>query len=201
MTNKISKSDIINRITTRIKDYVTSQTNWVAGTAVWNTNVGVVTANSAGYGGPYSRTTAANNIASPQMIGSDLPNKLQASTSGLTVVSVLRNFLLSYANNHRITLQNTGNLTPANYVGVAKLNDLVQTTKNQITTDVNAAAVANNIMSNKTISGLEIDGFIDDCKNIWINRCFTTPPEVFYYGFCHSSCHSNHGSHGSRGRR
>jgi hypothetical protein len=201
MTTKISKSDIINRITTRIKDYVTSQTNWVAGTAVWNRNVGFITANSASYGGPYSRTTSADNIASPQMIGSDLPNKLQASTTGLTVVTVLRNFLLSYANNHRIKLQNTGNLTPATYFGVAKLNDLVQVTKDQITTDVNAAAVANNIMSNKTISGLEIDGFIDDCKNIWINRCFTTPPEVFYYGFCHSSCHSNHGSHGSRGRR
>jgi hypothetical protein len=203
MATPISKTDLINRFTTRVKDYVTSQTNWISTTVVWNTNVGNVTSRSkTTYGGPYDRTTSANKIAEPAMISSDLKNSVSTAVDGAnTIVSTLRNLLISYSNNHKITLRNTGNLSPPTHVGVAKLNDLLQTTKDQIIADVNLAASESNISKGKKITNLDIDGFIDDCKNIWINRCFTTPPEIFYYSFCHSSCHSNHGSHGSRGRR
>jgi len=202
MATAVSKTDLINRFTTRVRDYITSQTNWVSGTVVWNTTVGAVTAGSAGFGGPYSRTADTTNVAGPAMTTASIPNRLSTATSASnTVVTVLRDFLVSWANNHRVTLQNTGNLTPASYVGTVKLNDLVATTKNLIISDVNTLAVENNLVANKRINQFDLDGFIDDCVNVWINRCFTTPPEIFYYGFCHSSCHSNHSSHGSRGRR
>lgn len=202
MAIKISKQDLINRFTTRIKDYITASTNWVGGTGVWDSTVNGITSISTSYGGPYNRTTATDTVAQPLAVPANFNNVTQTANNAVgTIVNTLRNLLVSYANNHRIILHNTGNLTPPSYTGVAKLNDVVQGVKDAIVNDVNNAAIENNLVKGKPIKNIEIEDFIDDCKFIWQNRCLNSAVESFYYGYCHSSCHSNHSSHGSRGRR
>ena len=232
VNDPIVKQDIINRFNTRVRDWVIANTNWVASTAVWNTTLGNVTANSTtgqtgstnthgGYpsdgkypgsiaGGSYNRTTQTT-VAPASITQANLSADIGANqlTTG-HVMKVLKDFMILYANNHKIQLMNTGNLTVSGtrtsfgtipYVGVARLNDVVSTVKTNIQNDINASQLNRDVESGQLITASKLLSFIEDCRAIWTNRCLNTPVEEFRYSYCHSSCHSNHGSHGSRGRR
>jgi 2-methylaconitate cis-trans-isomerase PrpF len=118
--------------------------------------------------------------------------------------------MILYANNHKMDLRNTGNLTVAGartsfglvtHTGVARLNGVLPTVSNNVTTDLLASANTRQIKTGSLITATNLNNFIEDCRTIWQNRCLSSAVEEFRYSYCHSSCHSNHGSHGSRGRR
>jgi hypothetical protein len=210
LNDPIVKQDIIDRFNTRVRDWVTSNTNWVASTAVWNTTVGAVTAHSTGAGdgpggssgaGAYNRTTQTTTApASPVEGDFSAAIGAQPLTVG-HVVNVIRNFMTLYANNHRIQLVNNGNIGVASYTGVARLNDVISATKTAVQGDILNAAANRTVESGELVIASNLLNFIEDCRNIWTNRCNSAVVETFKYNYCHSSCHSNHGSHGSRGRR
>lgn len=231
INDPILKQDIIDRFNTRVRDWVTANTNWVAGTYVWNTSVGHVVANSTngqtgstnlggppsdgtypGYigGGDYNRTAfSTTQPASIAPVDFSAEIGAQPLTMG-HVVNVMRNFMVLYANNHRVELMNTGNLATNGtrtsfgtipYNGVVRLSDVVPAVKTNVLNDMNAAAVNRDVESGEVIVATGIINFIEDCRNIWTVRCFNPTVEQFRYSYCHASCHSNHGSHGSRGRR
>jgi hypothetical protein len=224
LNDPIVKQDIIDRFNTRVRDWVTTNTNWISTTAVWNTTVGFVTANSATSGGhvvggnypgniangPYNRT--AFSTAEPaSIVQADLSAEIGAQPLTVGhVVKVLKDFMVLYANNHKIELMNSGNLTPAGartsfgsipYVGTVRLDNVVSTVKTDVENDINAAVNNRNVKNGELVQATNLINFIEDCRNIWTARCLTNPVEQFRYTYCHSSCHSNHGSHGSRGRR
>lgn len=205
----ITKQEIIDRFNLRVRDWVTANTNWLSTTAVWNTNVGTVTANSTTggstqtgtAGGSYNRTTFSTAApAAPQE--SDFNLVIGARTNAGTVVQTLKNFMILYANNHKINLLNTGNVAPTSYTGVARLNGTPAATVTNIGTDVDNAAIANNLATGQVITATNINAFIESCRTIWSNRCNPTNPlEEFRYNYCHSSCHTNYTCYNSRGRR
>lgn len=219
----IVKQDIIDRFNTRVRDWVTANTNWVAATGVWNTNVGAVVANSTNAwtsvggnfpgtigGGAYNRT-AFPTTEPASIVTADLSAAIGAQPLTIGhVVKVLKDFMVLYANNHRIELLNTGNLWVNGartsfgtipYNGVIRLSDVVSTVKTNVNDDVIAAAANRDVESGHLITATTLNTFIEDCRAIWTARCLDPVVEQFRYSYCHSSCHGNHGSHGSRGRR
>ena len=210
----ITKLDIINRFNSRVRDWVTANTNWISSTIVWNTTVGNVTANSTAGGstqmgnpgGTYNRTTSAT--AAPDSIQEANLNTVIGADkdSAGKIVKVLKDFMILYANNHKINLINTGNIPPGNdgtvgYTGVARLNGAPAATVSAITADVDAAAIANGLQTGQIINATKINNFIESCRTIWTNRSLNTAIEDFYYNYCHSSCHTSYTCYNSRGRR
>lgn len=225
LNNPIVKQDIIDRFNTRVRDWVTANTNWIASTPISNRTVGQITVSSTAggtsaggnypgtvAGGSYNRTT--QTTTQPATITtSDLSADIGANqlTTG-HVMKVLKDFMVLYANNHKIELMNTGNSiypNPASrtsfglitHIGVARLDDVVPAVKSNIQNDINASQLARDVESGELITASKLLDFIEDCRTIWTNRCLTNVVEQFRYSYCHSSCHGNHGSHGSRGRR
>jgi hypothetical protein len=201
LNNTITRENIIAKFNERVRDWVVSNTNFLNATPVWNQTVGYITANSSAFGGGINRITEVS--ATPVSIQvTDLISNIGADNSAAgKIVKVLKDFLILYANNHRITLNNTGNLAPANYVGVARLNGTPLATQTAIGTDVDAAAIASNVSNGQLITALNLNSFIESCRTIWTNRAFTPSLETFNYSYCHSSCHSNVTCYNSRGRR
>lgn len=200
LNDLVKKIDIVDRFNTRVRDYVSSLTDWVGGTGVWNTNVATVVANSTSYGGGYNRTA----LGTAQPTGVDQADLVPIIGAQTTVAGhvgkVLKDFLAVYANTHRITLNNTGNLAPASYNGVVRLDGSFLA--GDIGTDFNSAAAANNVTNGQIITATNLNALIEQCRTIWTNRAYNVTSENYYYSYCHSSCHSNcHANHGSRGRR
>lgn len=201
-SNLINKQDVVDRFNTRVRDFVTTSTSWTASTAVFNTTVGNVVANSIAAGGTVNRVAQAT--AQPTGVATtDLGAMIGASSTSVGhVVNVLKTFLTLYANNHTVTLTNTGNLSPASYTGTVRLDGAPSTVTANIASDIAAAATARNITNAALITATNMNNFIEDCRTIWTNRAFTSSVEEFKYNYCHSNCHSNcHANHGSRGRR
>jgi hypothetical protein len=202
-TNDLVKTqDVVDRINTRLRDLVTASTAWVAGTDVWNTNVGTVTASSTSYGGGYNRTASATATADSATTSNFAPVIGGSNGTAGHVVKVLKDLMALYAQTHKVTLNNTGNLAPANYTGIVKLNGVDATAAANVQSDVNTAATARAVVGGSLVTATNLNNLIEDCRTIWTNRAFTPVVENYYYSYCHSSCHSNcHTSHGSRGRR
>lgn len=230
LNDQVIQQDIIDRFNTRVRDWVISNTDWISTTSVWNTTLGFVTANSTSGGtssrrsttspssplfsqpaGTYNRIAQTTNV--PDSITAPiLDAKVGASiTKTGEVVKVLRDFLVLYANSHKVNLVNTGNRSyPANstitpgqviYTGTARLDNVLSPVKELVQADVDASLIANTIKDGEKLNAISMNAFIEDCRSIWTNRVFNTPVEEFRYSYCHNSCHSNFGSHGSRGRR
>lgn len=229
INDPITRNDIINRFNSRVRDWVTANVTLLGGTSVWNTNVNYVTSNStafgtsqsysntssgAGYslpGGSYNRGTYSTAEAA-SIATSDFASLIGASnTTAGHVVSLLKNFMVLYANTHRIQLINNGNYAyPSNsiispgqviYQGVARMDGVVSSVSSAVSSDVDAAANNRGIVSGNTITASQMNNFIEDCRSIWTTRALNTPVEVYRYNYCHGSCHSSFSSHGSRGRR
>lgn len=194
INDPIEKQDVIDRFNTRVRDWVTSNTNWVSSTSVWNTTVGVVSSNN----GRTAFATAQPDSILPINLSADIG--AQPLTIG-HVVNVLRTFMVTCANSHKVFLQNTGNLAPASYTGTIRLNGSPAPTTTAVLSDMTNSAVNRDLESGDLITATNLINFIEDCRSIWTTRCLNSPVETFNYSYCHSSCHSNHGSHGSRGRR
>ncbi len=199
--NIISKQDIIDRFNLRVRDWVTSNTNWVAGTGVWNTNVEYVLYYSYdNYTGDWKGIYHTTQPSAPSQ--ADLNLIIGARTNAGTIVQTLKNFMSLYADNHRIILRNTGNYAPSYYEGVARLDSSPYWLVQGIQADVENAATNNGITSQRVITASTINNFIESCRAIWTSRCIESGAiEEFYYSYCHSSCHSNITCYNSRGRR
>jgi hypothetical protein len=219
----VLRQDIIDRFNLRVRDWVVANTNWTSTTPVWNTTVGnVVSKSTTGRtsvggnfpgtvaGGSYDRTAFTTPTPS-SILETDFSAAIGAGplTTG-HVVKVLKDFMTLFANNHKIQLMNTGNLSTTGartsfgtipYVGTVRLSDVLTTVKTNVQTDVDNAAINRNVESGFIINASGLLNLIEDCRTIWTNRCLDVVSEEFRYSYCHSSCHSNHGSHGSRGRR
>lgn len=196
----ITKTDIINQFNTRVRDWVTANTNWVSSTAVWNTTVGGVLANSIAYGGTVNRT-AQTTAAPPAPTVSQLNALIKANTAADSIVQVLKSFMVEYAKSMKVTLTNTGNLAPASYTGTVRVTAANASASSLVSTDVDAAATSNQMTGTTLITATKVNGFIEACRTIWTNRMNTGAIENFRYSYCHSSCHTNHTCYSSRGRR
>lgn len=197
----ITKTDLIARFNTRVRDWVTANTNWVSSTGVWNTNVGTVLGNSTAYGGGVNKVAQAT-AQPPEILPADINVLIGASsaTSGY-VVNILKGFMKEYSKNYKVNLLNTGNLAPGSYTGTVRVTNATNGLSLAVESDVEAAATANGIVPTALITATNLNNFIESCRNIWTNRCLNSVYENFYYSYCHSSCHTNHTCYNSRGRR
>jgi hypothetical protein len=202
LNDLVKKQDIVDRFNTRVRDLVTASTDWVAGTGVWNTDVGTVIANSTAYGGGYNRGTYADAIA-PAVSTADLVPIVGAQTSVVGhVTNVLKSFMSVYANTHRVVLNNTGNLAPASYNGTVRLDGAPGADVSAIQSDFDSSAASFNVLNGQLITATNLNNLIEACRTIWTNRAYNPVLENYYYSYCHSSCHSSAPPcHGSRGRR
>ncbi len=226
LNDSIVQQDIIDRFHLRVRDYVTSQTDWIsttvmiaAGSRTLNTIVSNSTTGGTSVGGNYPGSfpagtynrTAYSTKTPASVTTADFSAQIGASQATVGhVMQILKEFMNVYANNHIINLRNTGNLTTAGartsfnlitHTGSARLNGVPSSVITSINTDLTNSAVTRNIAPGSLITATNLNNLIEDCKTIWQNRCNTSAVEEFRYSYCHSSCHSNHGSHGSRGRR
>lgn len=202
----IDKDDIISAFHTAVKDFITSQTLWIASTVIGNQSLAAITGSTV-------ETTAAPGsvIASnlSEMIGADTP------TVG-HVTNVLKSFMNVYSKNQRIYIYNTSRYisslnygyAPYDITGVARLTTnsginaegIYQVVEPQVAADFDSAKSVRAINTGTLITASTLNSLIADCKQIWINRCQTPSVKLYHYSYCHSN-HSNHSSHGSRGRR
>lgn len=167
-------------------------------------------------GGAYNRTAETVGTPSEVLSQADFASLIGVSltTSGY-ITKILRDILIAYAKNHKINLVNTGNIqypgTPTTgtiitagsiiYTGTARLNGVVSAVTTNMESDITAAINTRNLNTGQVITATNLYNFIEDCRTIWLNRCFNSAVEQYRYSYCHGSCHSSHGSHGSRGRR
>jgi hypothetical protein len=196
----ITKADIVAQFNTRVRDWVTANTSWVSSTAVWNTTVGAVTANSVAYGGTINRTTQTTAAPAGPTV-TQLNATIKANTAADSIVQVLKSFMVEYAKSMKVTLTNTGNLAPASYTGVIRTTTANAAASNLVSTDVDAAATSNQMTGNTLVTAAKVNGFIESCRTIWTNRMNTGVIEDYRYSYCHSSCHTNYTCYSSRGRR
>lgn len=225
LNDPITREDIIDRFHLRVRDYVTSQTDWINSTVIISGRFDLdsVTRNSTSGG-----TTVGGG--SPGTISGGTVNRITYSTktpaaipttefsseigaSSITVghvMEVLKSFMNLYANNHMVNLRNTGNLTTGGsktsfnlvtHTGVARFNGSPSATLTSITNDLANSATNRGIQTGALITATNLNNLIEDCRSIWQSRCNSGAIEEFRYSYCHSSCHGSHGSHGSRGRR
>lgn len=197
----VVKQDIADRFQTRVRDWVSANVNWVRDTGAFNVTVGYITANSSAFGGGINRNSDVTTV-SPTIQLADLTGTIGAGNNVAgKIVQTVKNFMTLYANTHMITLANTGNLAPAAYTGIVKLDGAPAGLITNIQTDVVNAASANAITDGTVITATNLNNFIEACRSIWTNRAATTSMETFYYYYCHSSCHTNYTCYSSRGRR
>jgi len=230
LNDPVIRQDIIDRFNTRVRDWVTANTNWISTTQIisdagrnYFRNVGQITSASTSggtnVGGTYPGTVAGGSynrtaFSTPQpasIAQADFSAEIGANPLTVGhVVRVLREFMVLYANNHKIELMNTGNLTTSGartsfglitHTGTVRLDDVLPAVKTSVQNDVNAAAIARDVESGELVSAAKLLNFIEDCRGIWTTRCLNPVVEQFRYSYCHASCHGNHSSHGSRGRR
>lgn len=196
----IKGAEIAARFNERVRDLIAAETSWVSSTAVWNTNVGTVVANSTGAGGGINRTAEASTAAQG-MLASDLTNVIGAQpTVAGHITKVMRDLMAIYARSFAVALYNTGNLAPSSYVGTVRFTTGPASIAANIQSDVDAAIIANGMTSGNVVSAANLEAFMNACKTAWNNRASASVMENYYYYYCHSSFGS-FGSHGSRGRR
>lgn len=226
LNDSINRQDIIDRFHLRVRDYITSQTDWISttimiasGSRTLNTIVSNSTTGGTSVGGGSPGTypggtvnrTAYSTKTPASVTLAEFSAEIGAKQTTVGhVMEVLKSFMNVYANNHMISLRNTGNLTIAGaktsfnlitHTGVARLDGVPSTVITNINTDITNSATTRNIATGSLITATNLYNLIEDCRTIWQNRCNTSAVEEFRYSYCHSSCHSSHGSHGSRGRR
>lgn len=187
--NPISKSEIIARFGVVVRDYLVANTNWNASTII-------VPGYSVGYiTGGIAHASSDPGIPSTAQVA-DLVEADVSQVGALT--KVLRDFMIFYARNQRVYLNNTGNYGGSTS-GVVRLNTsngLDASMSSQITNAINSRAVTGNSL----VDASNLENFLIDCRNIWASLCATNNIKTYNFNYCHTN-HTNYPQHGSRGRR
>lgn len=178
-------------------------------TRTLNTTAGAIASGSSavasaeGYTGTGQSATLTNDpVPAEVMTVAGLSGDIGAtSTTAGHVVKVMRDLIREYAKIQKVTFDNVGNLEPLKWTGVVKASNTPSIVNTKISNDIDAYLLSTNFKSGAALDPVKFLAFIEQCRTIWQTRCLNTTTRVFYFNYCHSSCHSNETCYNSRGRR
>jgi len=179
-TPHINEQELVNEFTTRVRNHVQNNTQWVGTTAVWNTQVRHIV-------GSNNSTTQDGPSA-----GAFKPDVVALESRANSIRKILKDWMAVYSSANRIRLQNTGNSGASNYYGVYRHDTGTRQNATMIS-QANAAIDASGIASNAQIKRSDIDALITQLQNIWTTYCGPSAgvSHTFTYHYCHGSCHSS----------
>lgn len=185
---QIAKQEIIDEFVTKLRNYISGQTNWVGSTGVWNTTVGNIIT-TGGNQAPITPDPGNNhNSVDPGgPVASDLPKEIDASD----LRSLITTWMTIYSRTQRVRLVKygtTGGDTPVE--GIYRF----LTTNHNVGATVNATTAALDsfdIKEGVPVNKAKLNDLMNQLQNIWITTARNVVRAQYNWNWCHSSCHSS----------